>query len=175
MDWDNEDPTDPNCAMGTHSRNVRDFMLGPASAGNIIGGTSIICACPALDDTCPHATEGGHNYYIDDPLGTPTLVEKASFTVLLDGVPQSNINPSPVDKPPGSWVNLKLEGPVEDGYQITLALTEVSLAASDIVLTFDNGSTNSVLLRVPPQGLVGRAHGISLHVRPVVIAIRGWA
>jgi hypothetical protein len=162
-DWNNTmPPTDPSAQ--------------PEEGNGVsIGGIELLCSCPEYDATCLCAIDGVNNHYVEDPEGTPVLTEKPPVTILVDNSPHPVNDPALINKPPGSWVNLKLEANIPDGHQIAFIKSDALLSTDDITLTFNNGSTESVLLKAPAQGLVGRIGGTSKYVSPVVVSILGWA
>jgi len=176
-DWEGEDPTEdsPPAPLGSHARNVRDYLLGPDSPGTAIGLIEFTCACDALDADCPHVQERVADYYVADPEGTPALTAKPALTILVDDVSHDPNDPTEIEKTPGASVTLKLQAAVPDDTAVTLKRSGAALYGSDPVLTFDSGETNEVTLTAPAQGLVGELVARTLLVQPTIVRILGWA
>ena len=169
-DWDGDDPTSPDCAEGTHARSVRDFMLGPDSAGDIVGGIEYTCPCDPLDDTCVHVNNALRDYYVSG--GTLTL--RPTLTILVDDVSHPPRDATPIQKSPGSSITLRLQATVPDDTQITLSRQGAVISPDDPVLTFTSGETNTINLTAPGQGQIGAVFGEGLLIQPVVVRLLGW-
>lgn len=157
---------DPQNPLAKEARNFHTEEI-PTLAGFY----AFDCACPYVQGQfCSCSSDAQKMKYYDNG----ALIDKPQTKIIVDGV--SMPTGSTVNMPPGSWVNLKLESAVPDGHQITLHTRGAVLAIDDLVFTFTNGSTNSMLLKAPSQGLVGTINGgMDRYITPISLSICGWA
>ena len=163
IDYDIES-LDPQNPLAKEARNFHTEEI-PTLAGFY----AFDCACPyAPGQFCSCSSDAQKMKYYDNG----DLINKPALTVKVDNVSTEAI----VNKPPGSWVNVKLEADVPDSTQVTFKLDGATLSIDELVFTFNNGSTNSILLKAPAQGLIGHIYGgMDRYLPPITISIRGWA
>lgn len=173
------DTIDPNCEPDnpntTHPQGVdlrRFYFDGQGAAFNVKNCVRAECGCSPISD-CQCGSACVRNKVVV----SGRLVDKPVLTVYIDGEAQSAVFGVMVNKAPGSKVSIRLEAPdVPEGHQIVLSRGGAELSIEDeLVFTFSGGSTNTIVLTAPAQGLMGAIAASSISVRDFSVTIRGWA
>ena len=137
----------------------------------LFGPVAYDCLCDPEDISCVCSGPAVNNHYISGG----SLITKPTMAIKIDG----NVvaNGAEIQKVPGSFVNFQLVADIPDGHQIALRFEGALLTLEqNPTLTFDNGSSNSVLFRAPAQGLIGRVGStVDKQTCPVYVTICGWA
>jgi hypothetical protein len=137
----------------------------------LLGPIPYDCPCDPDDISCICSGPAFNDHYIDNG----SLILKPSIVIKIDGNAVSS--GAMIEKAPGSFVNFRLEADAPDGHQVALRFEEAVLTtAQNPTLTFANGATESILLRAPAQGLIGRVGTVvDKQIGPVYVTICGWA
>lgn len=161
------DPMDPN-TTDPQAMDLRNHFM---STLGLLGPVQYDCLCDPSDLSCICSGPALNSYYVDNG----NLVAKPPTTIVIDG--NSVSLGDLIEKPPGSWVNFRLEADIPDGHQIMLRFEEAVLTTqTDPILTFTDGVSDAILLKAPSQGMIGRV-GIyaDKYLLPTYVTICGWA
>jgi len=148
VDLDADDPQDSHAQhlLSVHNKNMR--------ASETLDSIVVYeCPCPpGNDNVCDCTSTKRLSAYCKDGV----LTDKPTCQLLIDGVPVSN--EVVLTRYPNSLFTAQLvaDDPdsIDDDETATI-YSQVMLETSSEVMTFSGGSTNTVTLRAPSQGLTG--------------------
>lgn len=158
------------------SEKVNRIRARMAQEPSFAGFVEYTCACPSSVFMCACAHDVLHNHYFDGESVTtkpPLLVELDGQAIAHTHSFTGEFN----DLTPDSTVSLVLKSAVPDGHtvQVVTSPKRTPLIDAPAHLTFTDGATEPLSIRVPSQGLSGIVGGQSTLVRRFAVAVRGWA
>lgn len=165
---DGVDPSDPQSTHEAAVANRNHFQAQPGFNGII----EYTCPCPPEDRFCDCARQQVDDCYVDES----NLVAKATIDFVIDDDDSghNNKSSSPHEITGGTAFTLRLSAPdLPDGTQITLknCAAVFEMLASDEVMTFAGGSTNTLNLTAPPAGVVGGVFANAEKLHPFLRAV----